>query len=188
VLPLLLAISLKLGITRNPKHLLAGTSLGFDYMKKSKYISEDERGGFNVAKVNLPPSDGRLRLFLEGKEDWLEEGLLVPVKKNLKRKDYKRRFFHGPRRRCTTKLCPTIWRNPGAAKLLRWCTNASMGEWCSHAQRGAICTPSSTTTKCGHHWRIRCEEHANYCSHPKLMQTKWVKEMQTSLISFDAFT
>jgi hypothetical protein len=34
-----------------------------------------------VAKVNLPLPDGRLRLFLEGKEDWLEEGLLVPAKK-----------------------------------------------------------------------------------------------------------
>jgi hypothetical protein len=51
-----------------------------------------------------------------------------------------------------------------------------MGEWCSHtptkfcgAQRslyGAICTSSSTTTKCGHHWRIRCEKHAKYRSHP----------------------
>jgi hypothetical protein len=66
-------------------------------MKKSKYISEDERGGFEVAKVNLPLSDGR---FLEGKEDWLEEGLLVSAKKN--------RIFYGPRRRCTTKLCATI--------------------------------------------------------------------------------
>jgi hypothetical protein len=51
-------------------------------MKKGKYISEDERGGFKVAKVNLPLSEGRLRLFLEGKKDWLEEGLLVPAKKN----------------------------------------------------------------------------------------------------------
>jgi hypothetical protein len=51
-------------------------------MKKSKYISEDERGGFTVAKVNLPLSDQRLRLFLEGKEDWLEVGHLVPAKKN----------------------------------------------------------------------------------------------------------
>jgi hypothetical protein len=34
-----------------------------------------------VAKVNLPLSDQRLRLFLEGKEDWLEEGLLVSAKK-----------------------------------------------------------------------------------------------------------
>jgi hypothetical protein len=80
----MLAISLRSGITRNPKHLLAGTSLGFDYMKKSKCISEDERGGFKVAKVNLPLSDGRLRLFLEGREDWLEEGLLVPARKKIK--------------------------------------------------------------------------------------------------------
>jgi hypothetical protein len=78
----MLAISLRLVITRNPNHLLPGTSLGFEYMKKGKYISEDERGGFKVAKVNLPLSEGRLRLFLEGKKDWLEDGLLVPVKKN----------------------------------------------------------------------------------------------------------
>jgi hypothetical protein len=51
-------------------------------MKKSKYISEDERGGFKVAKVNLPLPDEILRLFLEGKEDWLEDGLLMSVKKN----------------------------------------------------------------------------------------------------------
>jgi hypothetical protein len=64
----MLAISLRPGITRNPEHLLAGTSLGFEYMKKGKYISEDERGGFKVSKVNLPLSEGRLRLFLEGKK------------------------------------------------------------------------------------------------------------------------
>jgi hypothetical protein len=52
----MLAISLRLAIPRNPEHLLAGTSLGFDYMKKEKYISEDERGGVKVAKVNLPLS------------------------------------------------------------------------------------------------------------------------------------
>jgi hypothetical protein len=53
-------------------------------MINSKYISEDERGGFKVAKVNLPLSDRKLRLLLEGKEDWLEEGLLVPAKKKIK--------------------------------------------------------------------------------------------------------
>jgi hypothetical protein len=78
----MLAISLRLGITRNPEHLLDGTSLGFDYMKQGKYISGDERGGFKMSKVNLPLPDGRLRLFLEGKEDLLEEGLLVLAKKN----------------------------------------------------------------------------------------------------------
>jgi hypothetical protein len=78
----MLAISLIPGITRNPEHLLVGTSLGIEYMKQGKNISGDERGGFKVVKVNLPLPDGRLRLFLEGKEDWLEEGLLVPAKKN----------------------------------------------------------------------------------------------------------
>jgi hypothetical protein len=60
----MLAISLRPGITRNPKHLLPG--LPYD-LKKSKYISEDERGGFKVAKVSLHLSDGRLRLFLRGR-------------------------------------------------------------------------------------------------------------------------
>jgi hypothetical protein len=50
-------------------------------MKQGNNISGDERGGFKVAKVNLTLPDERLRLFLEEKEDWLEEGLLVPVKK-----------------------------------------------------------------------------------------------------------
>jgi hypothetical protein len=35
-----------------------------------------------MAKVNLPLPDPRLRLFIEGKEDWLEEGILVSAKKN----------------------------------------------------------------------------------------------------------
>jgi hypothetical protein len=78
----MLAISLRPGITRNPEHLLPGTSLGFEYMKQGKHISGDERGGFKVAKVNLPLPGARLRLFIQGMEDWLEEGLLVPVKKN----------------------------------------------------------------------------------------------------------
>jgi hypothetical protein len=80
----MLAISLRPGIPRNPEHLLPGTSLGIEYMKQGKYISGDERGGFNVAKLNLPLSDARLRLFIQGKEDWLEEGLLVPTRKNKK--------------------------------------------------------------------------------------------------------
>jgi hypothetical protein len=142
-------------------------------MKQGKYISGDERGGFKVAKVNLPLSDARLRLFIQGKEDWLEEGLLVPQGK-IKKENCRRRILLGTRGRCTTKLCATVQRNSYAAKLLRRATNASMGEWCSHAptklcgaQRNlcvALCTISSTTTKCGDNWRICCKEHA-YCSH-----------------------
>jgi hypothetical protein len=37
-------------------------------MKKSKYISGDERGGFKVAKVNLPLPDERLIFFLRVKK------------------------------------------------------------------------------------------------------------------------
>jgi hypothetical protein len=62
-----LAISLRPGIPRNPKHLLAGNSLGFEYMKQGKYVSGDERGGFKVAKVNFPLTDGRYDFFLRGR-------------------------------------------------------------------------------------------------------------------------
>jgi hypothetical protein len=78
----MLAISLQPGITRNPEHLLRGTSLGFEYLRQCKYIIGDKRGGFRLAMVNLPLPDARLRLFIKGGEDWLEEGLLVPTKKN----------------------------------------------------------------------------------------------------------
>jgi hypothetical protein len=57
----------------------------------------------------------------------------VPARKNKKRKNCRRRILLGTRGRWTTKLCATVWRNSDAAKLLRWATNASMGEWCTHA-------------------------------------------------------
>jgi hypothetical protein len=162
-------------------------------LKKGKYISGDKRGGFKVAKVNFPLSDGRLRFFLEGEEDWLEEGLLVPVKKK-KRKDYRRRFFHSPRSRCATKLCATIRRNSGAAELLWWCTNASMGEWCSHAPPNfavpnvAFAEPYAHLPQPQQNVSIIGGYTARNKQNIAAMQIKWVKEMQTSLNSLDAFT
>jgi hypothetical protein len=106
VLPLHVGYLIKTGYYKEPEASPTRTSLRF----------KDKRGGFKVVKVNLPLSDGRLRLFVKGKEDWLEEGLLVPAKKI---KDYRRRSSHGPRRRCVIKLCATIWMNPCTAELLR---------------------------------------------------------------------
>jgi hypothetical protein len=72
----MLAISLRPGITRNPGYLLRGTRLRFEYLKQGKYISGDERGGFHVAKVNLPLLDPRLRLFIEGRKiGWRRKSL-----------------------------------------------------------------------------------------------------------------
>jgi hypothetical protein len=78
----MLAISLRPGITRNPELLLRGTSLRIEYLRQGKYISGDERGGLRLATVNLPLLDASLRLFIQWREDWLEEGLLIPAKKN----------------------------------------------------------------------------------------------------------
>jgi hypothetical protein len=152
----MLAISLRPAIPRNPEHLLPGTSHGFEYMKQGKYITGDERGGFEVTKVNLPLPDPKQRLFIQGKEDWLEEGLIMPTRKNKRGRIIEEAILLGTSGGCTTKLCATVRRNSYTAKLLWRATNASMGEWCSHAptklcgaQRnlcGALCTISSTTT------------------------------------------
>jgi hypothetical protein len=156
----MLAISLRPGITRNSKHLLPGTSLGFEYMKQGKYISGDERGGFKVAKVNLPLSEGRLRLFLEGKEDWLEEGLLVPVKKNKGGKIIGEGSSMTQEGGVQQNYVPPFRGIPvppsyyGGVPMQAW----GLVQPCPHhfavpnvAFCGAICTSSSTTTKCGHH-------------------------------------
>jgi hypothetical protein len=79
VLPLHVGYHFDTGDSKKPG---ASVTQDFPFMKQGKTISEDERGGFKVAKVNLPLPDGKLRLLFEGKEDLLEEGLLVPAKKN----------------------------------------------------------------------------------------------------------
>jgi hypothetical protein len=169
------AISLIPGIPRNPEHLLPGTSLGFEYLKQGKHISGDERGDFNVSKVNLPLPDPRLRLFIQGKEDWLEERLLVPTRKNKRERIVEEGSSSAQEGGAQQNYVPPH-RNFYTAKLLRRATNASMGEWCSRAptklcgaQRNfyeALCTIPPTTTKCGHNRRICCKKHAKRCSHP----------------------
>jgi hypothetical protein len=81
VLPLHVGYLFETGYYKEPEASLT-RDFPFEYMKQGKNISGHERRGFKVAKVYLALSDRRLRLFLEGKEDWLEEGLLEPAKKN----------------------------------------------------------------------------------------------------------
>jgi hypothetical protein len=178
----MLVISLRPGITRNPEYLLPGTPLGFEYLKQGKYISGDERGGFHVAKVNLPLPDPRLRLFIQGKIGWRRDSL-SQRRKIKKRKNCIGGILLRTRGWCTTKLCATIRRNPYSAKLLRRSTNASMGEWCTGAptklcgaQRdlcGALHTTPPTTTKHGHNWRVCCKKHAKHRSHPIQCGSTW---------------
>jgi hypothetical protein len=62
-------------ITRNPKFLLVGISLGSSTWSKE---SGDERRGCNL--TFLFPTWGWIYL-LKGDKNWLEEGFLVPTKK-----------------------------------------------------------------------------------------------------------
>jgi hypothetical protein len=163
-------------------------------MKNCKYISEDERGGFKVAKVNLPLPDWRLRLFLEGKEDWLEEGLLVLAKKN-KREGLKEKDLLWPKKEAHNKImCHHLeeFRRRRVTTVMYQCkhggSSAAMPPPFCGAQRSlciAICTPSSTTTNVA---TIGGYAARNILQPSKPMQTKWVKEMRTSLMSFDTFT
>jgi hypothetical protein len=194
----MLAISLRSGITRNPKHLLAGTSLGFDYMKKSKYISEDKRGGFKVAKVNLPLSDGKLRIFLEGKEDWLEEGLLVPAKKKNKRgriigEGSSRVQGGGAQQNYVSPFVriPAPLSCYGCVPMQAWGSGAAMPPPNFVVPNVTFAEPYAhlpQPQQSVHHWRIRCKKTCKLLQPSKPMQTKWVKKMQTSLKSFDTFT
>jgi hypothetical protein len=154
----MLAISLRTGITRNPEHLLRGTPLGFEYLKQGKYISGDERGGFHVAKVNLPLPNSRLRLFIQGKEDWLEEGLLVPAKKNKRGRIVEEGSSSAQAGGAQPKYVPPFGGIPtppsyyGGPQMQEW------GEW---------------PTKHGHNWRVCGEKHAKCRSHPIQRGSIW---------------
>jgi hypothetical protein len=171
----MLSISLRPGIPRNAEHLLLRTSLGFEYMKQVKYISGDERGGFKVAKVNLPLPDGRLRLFIQGKEDWLEEGLLVPARKNKRGRIVEEGSSSAQEGGAQQNYVPPYGRIPtppssyGGPPMQVWGSSAAMPPPNYVVPNVTFMEPYAQFPKpqqCGHYWRICCKEHAKHCSHP----------------------
>jgi hypothetical protein len=116
VLPLHVGYLFKTGYYKEPEASLT-RDFPFEYMKRSKNISGDERR-LQSDQSKFAPSGWKIKTFSRREEVWLEEGLLVLAKKN-KREGLQEKVLPWPRRRCTTKLCATIRRNSGAAELLR---------------------------------------------------------------------
>jgi hypothetical protein len=129
-----------------------------------------------VAKVNLPLPDARLRLFIQGKEDWLEEGLLMPERKNKRGRIVEEGSSSAQEGGAQQNYVPPYGGIPtppsyyGGPQMQAWGSGAAMPpkNLCG-AQRNlcrALCIISPTTTKCGHNRRICCKKHAKHCSHP----------------------
>jgi hypothetical protein len=135
-----------------------------------------------VAKVNLPLLDPRLRLFIQGREDWLEEGLLVPVKKN-KRGRIVEASSSVQAGGAQPNYVPPFGGIPTPPNYYGGPTMQAWGEWTSHAPTKlcgsqhkfcrALRTITPTTTKHGHNWRVCCEKHAKCRSHPNQRGSTW---------------
>jgi hypothetical protein len=179
----MLAISLRSGITRNSEYLLHKTLLGFEYLKQGKYISGDEREGFHVAKVNLPLPDPRIRLFIEVKEDWFKEGILVPAKKNKRGRIIEEESSSAQEGSAQQNYVPQFGGIPtppsyyGGPTMQAWGSGPAMPptKLCGaqHNLCRALCTIPPTTTKHDHNWRVCCEKYAKRRSHPIQRGSTW---------------
>jgi hypothetical protein len=129
----ILAISLKPGITRNPNHLLPGTSRGI-YEERKIYKWRWERR-LQSGLGEFATFGRKVKTFSWGEEDWLEEGLLVPAKKKIQEKDYRRRFSHGPRRKCATKIMCNHLEEPRRRRVttvMYQCKHGGVVQPCPH--------------------------------------------------------
>jgi hypothetical protein len=119
-----------------------------------------------VAKVDFPLSEGRLRLFLEGKKDWLKEGLLVPVKKNKKRRIVAEGSSTaqggGAQQNYVLSFggIPAPLSYYAGVPMQAWRSGAAMPPQNFAVPNVALAEPYAhlpQPEQSGHHWRIRCE-------------------------------
>jgi hypothetical protein len=137
-----------------------------------------------LSTVNLPLPDARLRLFIQGRDDWLEEGLLVPARKNKRG----RIVEEGSTSALASSAQPSVVPPFGGILFRQVITEGHKskhggGGWCTgtptklcSAQRklhGALRTISPTATKRGHNWRVCCEKCAKRRSHPSQRGSTW---------------
>jgi hypothetical protein len=136
-----------------------------------------------VAKVNLPLPDPRLRLFIEGKEDWLEEGILVPARKNKRGRMIEEGSSSAQEGGAQQNYVPPFEGIPtppsyyGGPTMQAWGSGPAMPptKLCG-AQRnlcGALYTIPPTTTKHGYNWRVCCEKYAKRRNHPIQHGSTW---------------
>jgi hypothetical protein len=135
-----------------------------------------------VAKVNLPLPDPRLRLFIQVKEDLLEEGLLVPAKKNKRGKIVEEGSssvqeggaqpnYVPPFGGISTP--PSYYRGP---QMQAWGSGSPVPPQNYVVPNMTFAEPYTqhpTTKKHGHNWRVCCEKHAKHRSHPIQRGSTW---------------
>jgi hypothetical protein len=185
----MLVISLRPGITRNPEHLLRGTSLGFEYFKQGKYISGDERGGFHVPRWTYPFRTQDLGFSFKGRKiGWRRDSL--SQRKKIKEEELWRR---DPPPRKWVVHNQTICHHSEEFLLRQVITEGHKCKhggvhrcphkimWCQRNLCGALHTIPPTTTKHGHNWRVCYEKHAKHRSHPIQRGSTWWRQCKYSL-------
>jgi hypothetical protein len=133
-----------------------------------------------LAMVNLPLPDARLRLFIEGREDWLEEGLLVPARKNKRG-----RIVEGTSSAQASGAQPNVPPLGGIPPPPSYCGGPQEQAWgvvhryphqimwCPTQTSRSPTHNIPTTTKHGYNWRVCCEKRPKCRSHPIQRGSTW---------------